>query len=193
MSSPSPRRLSFALAAALGLFAATAAPHALPAAAAQNLGDAGPAAVEGPATPAGPRANEKAIAETAWYLFFVTAAALFGMVGLVWGIGWYKRTFLEDDPLQTELFDAATRAEIERHRKEVQAEQEAAKRAAEADTLAVGHETLPNDPDYEPDAGGPDAPGDLLAEQTAAPPDPAVQPDPVAQPESVPRRDVDAP
>ena len=173
MSLAPPRRPSFAPAAApfaalglaaIGLSWATLAPPAVaqepvvdpPAATAAEVDD-GPAA----AAPLPPRERKKAMTETLWYLFFVTAGALFALVAIVWGFGWYKRTFLEESPLQAELFDAAARAEIERHRKEVQAEQEAAKRAADAD-------------------GSSNADGsrrETLAEQTAAPPDPAVQRD----------------
>ncbi|NNJ27708.1 hypothetical protein LzC2_38160 [Planctomycetes bacterium LzC2] len=130
----------------------------------------GPAAA-GPTTgPASARDRKKAVTETAYYLFFVTAGVLLALVGAVWGVGWYKRSFLEESPLQSELFDAATRAEIERHRKELQAEKEAAKRAAEGDTVHADQKTVPS-------SGMDESPRETLSEQTAAPPDPAVQRD----------------
>ena len=87
-----------------------------------------------------PRAKKKAIAEGAWYLFFVTAGALIALLGVAWGFGYYKRQFLSDDgPLSGELFDARAQAEIERHRREVQAEREAEREAeAAGDARAAG-------------------------------------------------------
>ena len=170
MSSVSPRRVAFALAACVGLCWATAGSDAN---AAQDAADTAPkpsgeSVVDPgfgpPAAPVGPRNRRKAITETAWYLFFVTVGALALLMAVAWGVGWYKRSFLEESPLQTELFDAAARAEIEKHRKEVQAEQEAAKRAAAGA------------PDSAP-ASADETPRETLADQTAPPPDPAVQRD----------------
>ena len=178
MSSVSPRRVAFALAACVGLCWAAAGSPAL---AAQEGADEAPKepaetvvadpGFGAPAAPVGPRNRRKAITETAWYLFFVTAGALALLMAVAWGVGWYKRSFLEESPLQTELFDAAARAEIEKHRKEVQAEQEAAKRAAGADD-AAGEPS----PDSAPGPAN-ESPRETLAEQTAPPPDPAVQRD----------------
>ncbi|MFH5805179.1 hypothetical protein [Alienimonas sp. DA493] len=125
-----------------------------------------------PAQPVNARDRRRAMTETLWYMFFVTAGVLLGLVVIVWGLGWYKRAFLEEDPLQGELFDAAARAEIERHRKEVQAEHEAAKRAAETESTDADRDALPDGP-----PAADESPRETLSEQTAAPPDPAVQPD----------------
>ncbi|QDT15536.1 G protein-coupled receptor family protein [Alienimonas californiensis] len=190
MSSPLPRRPSIRrwfwtgaavlgfVWAALGLIGASPLvaqePWDEPAAA--EAGDAtvgGGEAFGAPAVPANPVVRRREMTETLWYMFFVTAGVLFALVAIVWGLGWYKRAFLEEDELQAELFDAATRAEIERHRKQVQAEQEAAKRAAETETTGADRDTLP---DRSP-SGAAESPRDTLAEQTAAPPDPAVQRD----------------
>ena len=117
------------------------------------------------AEPRGPRERRRELTEIGWYLFFVTAGALAALVAAAWGVGWFRRSFLQDEsPLQTELFDAAARAEIERHRREVQAEKEAAKREGGGG---------------DPGGGEPgETAGETLAEQTAPPPDPAVQPGP---------------
>ncbi len=174
-----PRRLSFAAAALLGIAWWTASPAPVVAAPAPvamapvlmapvaRVQAAGVQAVDGgeadagsdaPAPRASPRDRKKRITETAWHLFFVTAGGLFALVVIVWGFGWYKRTFLEEDPLQAELFDAATRAEIERHRKETQAAREAAKQAADAETTGAEQETVSAPP------------ADLSAALSAAPP-----------------------
>ena len=118
-----------------------------------------------------PRATKRAVAEGAWYLFFVTAGALAALLAVAWMFGFYKRQFLEDGgPASGELFDARARAEIERHRREVQAER-AAERAAEED--AEPGEDEPAAPAPGPVETETDPNADLAA-QTAAP-DPAVQ------------------
>ena len=166
----------FALAATLTVAAAfvTAPPIAaaqVTPAAPVGAADGGvaPGAVDGvpvaprdrPRTP-GQRRRE--LTEISWYLFFVTAGALALLVVAAWGFGWYKRSFLADEsPLEKELFDATARAEIERHRREVEAERAAAEAAGE-------------DEEGETDDG--ETPAETLAEQTAPAPDPAAQPAP---------------
>ena len=178
------RRRRFAFAA--GLLCAALAP-----AAAGQIAPADPAGVGSPVASGGrvgagepgeanpsidePRDRKRAVTEGAWYLFLVTAGALAALMAVIWLFGFYKRQFLADETLDGELFDAQTRAEIERHRKEVQAE--AARARAEPDgDGAVGEEAA--DADATPPNAADATPRADLAAQTAPAPDPAVQPKP---------------
>ena len=153
---------------------------------------AGPDAAPDAAPLSGPRARKKAVTEGAWYLFFVTAGALAGLVAVIWLFGFYKRQFLDDDPPGAELFDARTRAEIERHRKEVQAEAARAKAEAErdgADQNGAEKSDANPTPNQTSDGTTHDDARDTLDEQTAAAPDPAVRPDTAVRPEPAGRDD----
>ena len=196
-AAPARRSLPLA-AAAVFLFAATLAATAAGQAAPGSPAGAGGGPVA-PAVPGAepdldvtapadrdrrPRATKRAVAEGAWYLFFVTAGALAALLAVAWMFGFYKRQFLEDDgPASGELFDARARAEIERHRREVQAEREA-ERDAEAEA-GEADDAEPPAPPPGPVETETDPNADLAA-QTDAAPDPAVQPDPPA-PDDRPR------
>ena len=86
-------------------------------------------AVADPGATLSPRRRRQQATAAAWWLFFATAGGLLALVLGVWLVGWAVRRGTAETELQTELFDARAKAEIERHRREVQAEKEAAKRS----------------------------------------------------------------
>ena len=131
----------------------------------------------------GPRNRRRQITEGAWYLFFVTGGALAALLVVAWLFGYYKRQFLEDSPLAGELFDARARAEIERHRREVQAERAAEREPREA-TEQGGEPPAgadgPTGPPHDAPSGGDPAETETdarsaLAARTDAAPDPAAR------------------
>ena len=115
-----------------------------------------PAGVNPVPDSAGTRAKRKEATAAAWWLFLATAGGLIVLVLGVWLVGWAVRRGAAEGELQTELFDARAKAEIERHRREMQQEKEAAARAADGIRDAPDDDGLGR-PTGTPEAGVPDA------------------------------------